>query len=89
MVPAIEEEGRVARVVEHGWWEVQQKDKQLLYVREEGKGGDRERLIERVEACEKAASTYIASSHFILTLPVQKPPLTHDIAMECATYNTD
>ena len=38
MVPAIEEEGRVARVVEHGRWEVQQQNKQLLHVREKGKG---------------------------------------------------
>ena len=37
MVPAIEEEGRVARVVEHGRWEVQQQNKQLLHVREKGK----------------------------------------------------
>ena len=38
MIPAIEKESRVARVVEHGRWEVQQQNKQLLHVREKSKG---------------------------------------------------
>jgi len=43
VVPAIEEEGRVAWVENHGQWEIQKQNKQLLKWRERERERERER----------------------------------------------
>ena len=43
VVPAIEEQSRVAWVENHGQWEVQKQNKQLLYL-----GGEREKEIHSI-----------------------------------------
>ena len=84
VVPAVEEEGRVARVVEHGWWKVQQQDKQLL---QERLTKDKIGCVERLKEVKEQHQSTISRFHIAQPLKTPNSHLSYNYTVS-ANYNT-